>query len=100
MKKNKAFNIVNVMIVVCIVGLLSAMTIPAFLKVRERQLVHAYQNGEKLTLRQEQSIAGLIGGPKASTISVNGKTYYLFPKNTPFEEIRLKGTVYILVPTQ
>ncbi len=90
------------MMVVVILGLLAAMTIPMFQHVRERELIKAHQRGDRLTPEQEKFIEGKlsVGGTAISTVSVNGQTYYLFPKGTSFEEMRLRGVDYILVPKQ
>lgn len=57
MKSTKeAFTLVEIMIVMMIIGLLAAMTIPAFMKVRQSCLIKAYKNGKKLSSEEMEIV--------------------------------------------
>lgn len=89
----KAFTIVEVFIVLVIIGLLAAMAIPAFTKVRDA----ARQKAILEKARQEEvvKVEKQVLPPSGFTIH-NGK-YYLIPKKY-YEEVRIDGETYFLVP--
>ena len=58
----KGFTLVELMIVVVVVGVLSAVALPNFLGVKDKATVNA-EIGENIGLAKECSAAILIGGP-------------------------------------
>lgn len=66
-RKPKGFTLVEAMIVLVIVGLLAAMAIPAFMKVRQGALVRAYEKGEKLNLEQMKIVREYYADKKSSS---------------------------------
>lgn len=49
MKKNKAFTVVEYMIVIVIIGLLAAMAIPAFVKVKTNSIAKLVYHGQTVS---------------------------------------------------
>lgn len=91
MKNKKAFTLIELMIVFAIIGLLTAMLVPAYQKVREAQYVRAYNNGEKLNKEQLAIVREYYKVNKNKfnldefreehkTIVIDGKTYKLVPE--------------------
>jgi len=52
MKKNGAFTLVEIMIVVAVIGLLAAIAIPSFVKMRERAQVTLCKQNQRLIYEQ------------------------------------------------
>lgn len=119
MKKNRAFTLMEGMIVVAIAGLLAAMAIPAFVKVRDSSIVKRGDAGQvqdwnKETwdryrkLKAEQpgaSRAPANSSPPSPSFSslqykrltIEGKTYILVPKQIVGES-QIEGQHYYIIP--
>lgn len=85
-KRKKGFTLVEIMIVVVIIGLLAAMAIPAFNKVREQSRQKSMTNnlrqiasaGQQYILEEgvtTASYASLVGDYFADIATVNGEDY-------------------------
>ena len=120
-RDSRAFDIVAVMIAVVIVGLLAAMAIPAYLKVRDETIYKAGLRGEVLNdkervifdrvarehTKETGTPAPALVAPEPArvalrtfqTIVVGDRTYYLVPKQAYPQEIVVDGRNFWLVPT-
>ena len=109
----KAFTVVEVMIVVVIIGLLAAMAIPAFQKVKYSSLAKAYKNGQSLTTEERKYVIEYRSNhPKdfetETTASVEHTSVPatlpqflgVTAKGDAFQTVVVEGKTYILVPKQ
>ena len=79
---SKAFTLIEVVIVIIVIfGLLAAMAIPAFMKVRESALVKAHQRGEKLDAEQMNTVREYYRRTK--THRENPQEIVVQPENSP-----------------
>lgn len=91
--KTKAFTLTEMMICTVLFGLIVAMAIPAFQKVRHSSLKRMVERGERLTPEQTEAYRNLRKRfeKKTSTnkveleknyqeIIIDGRTFYLVPK--------------------
>jgi len=97
----KAFTLVEVMIIIIVIGLLAAMAIPAFHKVRINSLAKSVARGETISDEQRRLLEDNLNhvnddlrakitrrAPSVveisvdnfQTIVINGKTYKLVPQ--------------------
>lgn len=92
MHKNKAFTLVEAVIIIIILGLLVSMAIPAFIKIREseyQKLAERVQRGDHLTLAEKYNLEKYqrehpdfivsVNKSKYQKINVNGKEFYIIP---------------------
>ncbi len=91
MKKNKAFALLEILIVFAIVGILAGLAISSFQNIRANSCVKAYEKGEKLNKEQLEIVRKYYKANKNSnnsnasaeehkTIVIDGKTYKLVPQ--------------------
>lgn len=122
---HSVFTIVEIMIVIVIIGLLTAMAIPAFVMVRQASIEKAMKHGEYVTDAQRQYVrdrraAGhytsvypkdsdgdaperqerkVPATPGLKTLESNGVRYYLIPKTSSYpNEMTIGSDTYYMVP--
>lgn len=78
-KSKKGFTLVEIMIVVVIIGLLTALAIPAFQKVRERSIVSTVENdGRQLGhAAQQYFLENNATSVATATLVGDGAEYYM-----------------------
>jgi prepilin-type N-terminal cleavage/methylation domain-containing protein len=104
--KRKAFTIVEVVIVIIIIGLLAAMAIPAFHKVRVNSLAKAVASGQTISEKDADYLrkySSDIPREFLDKIDVERGTQksviYVAPQTIKFDQtIILNGKTYGLVP--
>lgn len=103
--------LVEVMIIVVIIGLLAAMAIPVFYRVKETSIERALREGREVNKEdrkwyfsrvkdmggKETSTQVAPSGSSLQTVILDGKPFYLLPKDEA-EETRIAGKSYWLVP--
>jgi prepilin-type N-terminal cleavage/methylation domain-containing protein len=124
-RTTSAFTVVEIMIVIVIIGMLAAMAIPAFMRVRVASLEKAAAQGRTLTederqyLRDHRSMmskparsersddevqtpmraARTPATPSLKTLTSNGIQYYLVPKTSGYPaELTIGSDTYYMVP--
>jgi prepilin-type N-terminal cleavage/methylation domain-containing protein len=104
--KNKAFTLVEICIVIVIIGLLSAMIIPAFQLLRESSVVKMVERGEKLNPEQREIYKEHLKKKKGEVMApvkvereettFNGVRYRVVKKED-MKEVTVNGqTVYLI----
>jgi hypothetical protein len=97
----------EILIVVVILGLVAAMAIPAFEKVRRQSILKAGDRGEKLTPSQREVYREMKRTRKVDSqpvsvslpfekVRVGDREFYLVRK--PEEQMQVNGEIYWLVP--
>lgn len=105
MKNNKGVQLVEIMIVVVIIGLFTAMAVLAYQKVKETSIVNAYRNGEKLTPAQVEIARKAIANESASslprmatnTVTIGGTKYILIPEGAVLKTTEFDGRTFLVV---
>ena len=85
-RSNKGFTLVEIMIVVVIIGLLAAMAIPAFQKVRQASQDKAVLNNARQLSAAADQYYLEYGGSSVSVDSLVGSTNYVKALNTVASE--------------
>lgn len=78
--KKSGFTLVELLVIICIIGVLCALTIPAFVAVRE---AIEQQKVEELSMRLNQPITGIFTCKNKYPISWDGKEYMLVDLRSP-----------------
>lgn len=118
MKTNRAFTVMEMIIIVVIIGLLAAMAIPAFQRVRYSVIEKALQHGESITQAQRQyyweyrkdhpeliksppnnESSAPSSEPSFQRVTIEGKSYYLILKQD-VKETEIAGRTFWLIPSQ
>ncbi len=120
-KNNKGFELAELMIIVFIIGLLAAMAIPAFQKIRYTSVEKAIVNGDKVdastrkwyyehawTIEKRNKGKEKSKSPEVidvtepglvQKIEIDGKVFILVPK-TEASETEIAGKIYWLVESR
>ena len=85
-RKSQAFTLVEIMIVVVIIGLLAAMAIPAFQKVRQASQDKAVLNNARQLSAAADQYYLEYGGSSVGTDNLIGATNYVKALNTVAQE--------------
>ena len=85
-RSNQAFTLVEIMIVVVIIGLLAAMAIPAFQKVRQASQDKAVLNNARQLSAAADQYYLEYGGSSVGTDNLIGATNYVKALNTVAQE--------------
>jgi type IV pilus assembly protein PilA len=85
-RSNKGFTLVEIMIVVVIIGLLAAMAIPAFQKVRQASQDKAVLNNARQLSAAADQYYLEYGGSTVGTANLIGATNYVKALNTVAQE--------------
>ena len=85
-RSNKGFTLVEIMIVVVIIGLLAAMAIPAFQKVRQASQDKAVLNNARQLSAASDQYYLEYGGSSVSPANLIGATNYVKALNTVASE--------------
>jgi type IV pilus assembly protein PilA len=85
-RKDQAFTLVEIMIVVVIIGLLAAMAIPAFQKVRQASQDKAVLNNARQLSAAADQYYLEYGGSTVGTDNLIGATNYVKALNTVAQE--------------
>ena len=81
-RSNKGFTLVEIMIVVVIIGLLAAMAIPAFQKVRQASQDKAVLNNARQLSAASDQYYLEYGGSSVASANLVGATNYVKALNT------------------
>lgn len=115
-----AFTILDIMIVVIIIMLTTAMAIPAYQKIREGAIVKMHDSGATMSYDQQQeyekirqsqaakitkSSDNFSNTPSVSAndygvMDVNGKKYFMIPADKIQTKIDVNGATYYLIPAK
>lgn len=104
-------DLIEVMIIIVIIGLLAAMAIPAYLKVKETNIAKAIQRGDKVSREDRawyegKKNRGTKVEPKETPspadasvpiVTLDNKRFYLVLKDEA-QETRINGKTYWLIP--
>ena len=85
-RSNKGFTLVEIMIVVVIIGLLAAMAIPAFQKVRQASQDKAVLNNARQLSAAADQYYLEYGGSTVGTVNLIGASNYVKALNTVAQE--------------
>ena len=85
-RSNKGFTLVEIMIVVVIIGLLAAMAIPAFQKVRQASQDKAVLNNARQLSAASDQYYLEYGGSSVGSANLIGATNYVKALNTVASE--------------
>ena len=85
-RSNKGFTLVEIMIVVVIIGLLAAMAIPAFQKVRQASQDKAVLNNARQLSAASDQYYLEYGGSSVASLNLVGATNYVKALNTVASE--------------
>lgn len=91
-RNSKGFTLVEIMIVVVIIGLLAAMAIPAFQKVRENSVGKAMENDARQIAAAAQQYFLENGGITSISFSINSATGEISAPLSSFVKSVSKGT--------
>jgi Tfp pilus assembly protein PilE len=119
MKKLKGFTVVEAIVVCIVIGLLVAMAVPAYQKVRDASILKSMEAGntkhfsakdfarykelmalKELALQTHKNRQTQTTPPKDPTTQimiVEGKSYHLIPKIN-YQEIKIGDVHYVLIP--
>ena len=86
-RSNKGFTLVEIMIVVVIIGLLAAMAIPAFQKVRQASQDKAVLNNARQLSAAADQYYLEYGGSSVASANLVGATNYVKALNTVASEV-------------
>ena len=104
MSSKKAFTLVEIMIVIVIIGLVAAMAIPAYQKIKGDSRKPKAYVGNVLP-RSEVSEPAVTKEPTTNaagfqTLVVDGVVYYVVPKQDYPKEVEIGGSKYWLIPSK